>query len=516
MTEANSKVFLYLKDYANTGHDRYFLLHNGELSEVSAHQVVAEVALLVCHDYWLIAPALLQRTGALPSLVVDVDEFQVMTSGSKQERKLRDKKDISRRMSGLPIDQTLCRNYFSVFNRSSTFDESMYQQFGAALSTYWDNLKSLARANNELERFQLVEQPVSRYLVSLASNGIAIDVENLRKHKRTVEHDYYSALKTFSARYHLPLEVPDEQDIVDYLQPRGFDFTGVDVDYVLQFVPMHDAFGSDLIKLRKLARSRRVLAAIPTSKDRVFPLVDTFGSITSRIYLKDPALQNLAKRHRDILSPDAGKEFCYVDYDQYEVGIMAALSGDPQLLALYSEGDMYSSLATLLFSDSGKRKQAKRLFLAYAYGMNQRSLIDAAAGYGAGRVSAKSVFQRFSVFERWKMSLWQSFTDGGRVGTSLGNYLNRERDGQLIGQEQRSAVSQVVQGTASLIFKKALLALSKLPDVELKLPMHDAALVQVPPGYDVDHLPHVFSDVMSQHFDGLITGKASIESFYPA
>src|SRR3546814_10932353 len=35
--------------------------------------------------------------------------------------------------------------------------------------------------------------------------------------------------------------------------------------------------------------------------------------------------------------------------------------------------------------------------------------------------------------------------------------FKRSRSGTLTGKEQRSAVSQVVQGTASLIFKKALL-----------------------------------------------------------
>lgn len=513
MTEANVKAFLYLKDYANAGHDRFFLFSQGELTDVNAQQVVAEPALLVCHDFWLIAPTLLQLTGTLPLLVVDVDELQVMISGSKQERKLRDKKDISRRMPQ-HVDENVCSNYFRIFNRSAPFDTTTYQEFGAALSAYWHFLKSSAQEKNELERFQLIEQPVSRYLVLSASKGIAIDVERLQAHKRTLEHDYYTSLKTFSARYHLPLEVPDEQDIIDYLQPRGFDFTGVEVDYVLEFVPMQDNFGSDLIKLRKLAQSRKVLAALPTSKNRVFPLVDTFGSITSRIYFKDPSLQNLARRHREILVPDTGKQFCYVDYDQYEVGIMAALSGDPQLLALYSNGDMYKTLATLLFSDPGKRKHAKRLFLAYAYGMNMKSLIDAATGYGAERFSAKAIFRDFSVFEEWKSSLWQDFSNDSRVGTSLGNYLNRTCSGTLLRQEQRSAVSQVVQGTASLIFKKALLELSNLPEVELKLPMHDAALVQTLPSYDVNQLPRIFGDVMSKHFNDRIVGKASIQSFY--
>lgn len=516
MPDALAKALLYLKDYAETGRDRYFLFSDGTIVEVSAHQVVAETELLVCHDYWLIAPALLRHTGKLPALVVDLDEFQVMISGSKQECRLRDKRDISRRTKFFEIEQEICRNYFAMFYRSVPFDVTTFEQFGAALSRCWSTLELAAQEHGELERFRLIEQPASRYLVASAARGISIDVDRLREHKRNLEHEYFTALKTFSARYRVPLEVPDDLDVIAYLEPRGFDFNGVDVDYILKFVPMQDSFATDLLHLRKLDQSRRVLTALPLSKNRIYPLVDIFGSITSRIYFKDPSLQNLAKRHRNIIRPDAGRHFCYVDYDQYEAGIMAALSGDPQLLALYSDGDIYEAFAARLFGDIGERKRAKRLFLSYAYGMSMRSLIDAAVGYGADRIAAKSLFKGFSVFESWKASIWETFTNDGRVGTSLGNFLNRERDGPLTGQEQRSAVSQVVQGTASLIFKKALLALANVSEVEMKLPMHDAVLVQVPPGYDVNVLPRLLGNVMSAHFDGRIVGKASIESFCKA
>ncbi|MFD2111338.1 DNA polymerase [Thiorhodococcus fuscus] len=228
---------------------------------------------------------------------------------------------------------------------------------------------------------------------------------------------------------------------------------------------------------------------------------------------KDPSLQNIAKKHRDILRPDLNKSFGYIDYDQYEAGIMAALSGDPKLLSLYSDGDMYEALALQLFSDINKRKHAKRLFLSYAYGMRRQTLVDAAVGYGANRNYAKYLFNGFTIFEDWKKTIWEKFEADGRIGTTFGNFLMRERSGQLTGQEQRSAVSQVIQGTASLIFKLALLSLSKQPEIELILPMHDAALVQIPNDYDISLLPRMLADTMSDYFDNKVVGKASIQEF---
>ena len=287
----------------------------------------------------------------------------------------------------------------------------------------------------------------------------------------------------------------------------------MNVDYVIDFVPSE--FCADLKQLKKLANSRQLLSAIPHSQQRIHPIVDSFGSITSRIYFKDPSLQNLAKRHRNIICADEGKSLSYVDYDQYEVGIMAALSEDPVLLTLYSAGDLYQTVSEELFSSPLKRKQAKRLFLSYAYGMNFKSLIDAAVSFGAQRPAARTFFRGFTVFENWKLQVWHEFKETGRIGTSLGNYMNRTGQGELSASEKRSAVSQVVQGTASLIFKKALLRLSHESAVELKIPMHDAALVQHAAEYDPANLVRIFAEVMSAHLSHRIVGKASLEAYAP-
>jgi len=513
MIEATT-AFLFIKDYANNGGDRYFVVEKDRLVEKNAKEIVTIAGVLVCHDFWLIAPALISQAGTLPPLVVDVDEFQMMISGIKSIRHGREKKDVSRRNSFFEFDSELAKNYFLIWNRTVAIDEAVLFKFGIALCGFWWVLENAAREVGELDRFWLIEQPVARYLTLASSRGIAIDQDRLRAHKKSIEHDYYSALKDFSNTYKVPLELPDDRDVIAYLEPLGFDFLGVDVEYVLRFVPMQDNYAEDLLLLRKLAASRNVLTALPLARSRAYPLVNTFGSITSRIYYKDPALQNLAKRHRDIIVSDNGWVFCYVDYGQYEAGIMAALSSDPVLLDLYSNRDMYEEIAVRLFDDVGKRKNAKQLFLSYAYGMSLKSLVDACGNLGAIRQRAKEFFGGFDRFEKWKNEIWAECDLDRRIGTSLGNHVRFDSGSVLTAQERRSAISQVVQGTASLIFKKALLSLSALPDVELVLTMHDAVLVQIPSNADVSNLPKMFSDVMSDHFGGAVIGKAEVGQFF--
>lgn len=508
-----TKIFLYQKDFTNKGKDKYFFWKENEGSEVTAEDVVSEVDLIVCHDYWLIAHSLYASTGKLPPNVLDLEDIRLAIGGVKVERKFREQKTVADSIADICEDIQQLEMYIDIFNRKAEFDSAVYRYIAPCIDAQWRRIKNQAEHAGELERYMAVELPVFNFLTHCSVQGIRVDLKKLRHHKGLMEHHYYMALKKFAVDYNFPFEVPIDQDVCDYLEPKGFDFSGVSLDYILKFVPMDNGFADDLIALRKLAGSRNVLAAIPLSRSTIFPVVDIFGSVTSRIYYRDPALQNLSKLHRDIIVPDNGFELSYVDYDQFEVGIMAALSGDPFLKELYGAHDLYLVVSTHIFGNHSMRKFSKRLFLSYAYGMKLKGLSDAAVSKGAQRESVKIFFKQFSVFERWKETVAAEFQETGKVGTVMGNYLVRKGTGKISEKERRSCVSQVVQGTASLIFKKALLKLREESDVVVKIPMHDAVLVQHAPQYDKNRLPQLLSQVMTDHFGGEITGKASLESY---
>lgn len=515
MTEQKIAL-LFVNDFTYLGEERFFLVSKKSLREVNTSEVVKQEAELICHDYWLIAPAIYNKTQSLPKKVTDVDELRISTSGLREDRKNRDSRDVCTILLERDlVKEDVIRKYRNILFKNSALDNETFIIIGEALLQLSNDIEMKAKLANEWERYSTIERPVSEYLIRSAANGIAINSTALRKHKNNIDFIYYMALKEFSAKYSLPLEIPSDDEVIDYLSPKGFDFSGVGIDYILNFIPTIDGFSERLLELRKIATSRMVLNAIPFSERRIFPIVDHFGSITSRIYYKDPSLQNLAKRHRDIISPDAGMRISYVDFGQFEAGIMGALSGDQNMLTLFASGDLYSLVAEKIFFDTSKRKAAKRLFLSYAYGMKRKNLIDAAVEFGAQRDVAKAFFNQFSTFEEWKLGVWTEFRNNGRIGTELGNYLSRSNSGDLSEKEKRSAVSQVVQGTASLIFKKALLKLSLLTSVELKVPMHDAVLFQHSEDFDPTEVATIFSQVVTEHFDRKIIGKASVANFIP-
>ena len=128
----------------------------------------------------------------------------------------------------------------------------------------------------------------------------------------------------------------------------------------------------------------------------------------------------------------------------------------------------------------------KLLFLAYSYGKGVTSLSDFLMGVIKSRREAETAIQKhflpiFEGIENWKASNETQLQIAGRIGTLLGNHRYRTKDGVLDPKERRWAISQVVQGTGSLILKKLLIELAtSVPEALVMLPMHDALLLEIP------------------------------------
>ena len=99
-------------------------------------------------------------------------------------------------------------------------------------------------------------------------------------------------------------------------------------------------------------------------------------------------------------------------------------------------------------------------------------------------------FTKFEALGIYKKYLEQKLHGESVVLTPFGNHRKRIRTGPLSPKEKRWAVNQVIQGTASLIFKKALLALrDEFGKRAIVLPVHDAVLMQFAEGTKSKAIP---------------------------
>lgn len=513
MIDLPFRLMLFVRDFTGRGADSFYWFQDGQLRETDAVSVVEFAGIVVCHDFWMIRDALFDKTGSLPGTIVDLDEFRISISGVPEDRLARDKRDVTTYLERYGAEQEVCITYQKMFNKGAPFDLAIAAKAAMAIEAMYHELCTQASIDNELERFFTIEVPAYRLLQLSMSAGISINAAGLSEKRSQAEHDYFLSLKNYSAKHDMPLEAPSRRAIETKLLLDGFELDEVSVEYLLEFVPSELDFGGDTMSLLALDTARRVLGSLTLSTNKTRPVVDVFGSRTSRIQLRSPSLQNVPKLYRSIITARADAELCYVDFDQFEVGVMAALSGDDELKRLYAEGDMYDLFANTHLGLTGKRKAAKQLFLSYAYGMSQKALIDAAFSLGVDRQKAKAAFRMFQRYEGWKKSIWAEFQSTGRVVTVFGNHYRRSGKGKLTSKEQRSAVSQVVQGTASLIFKRALLVVASISDVRVVLPMHDALLFEHTLVETPAKVVHAFEQVMTDVLSSMVAGKASISDF---
>lgn len=515
MIDSTFKLLLFIKDFTGRGADCFYWLDNDQLKETSAEDVVASPHGVVCHDFWMIRDTLFDRTGDLPATIIDLDELRITISGNPEDRLFREKLDITAELESAGLSAEYCAIYRQMFHRGVAFDLEVATQTAMALMGLYLSLCEEAKNNGEFERFFNLEVPVYRLLQKAMSAGVGIDATGLSEKRQEAEYDYFFNLKNYSAKHNMPLETPSKSAVEEKLRVTGFEFDGVSTEYVLEYVPHEDNFGIDTLALWSFDVAKQILSSVTLSSGRTRPIIDVFGSRTSRVHLRSPSLQNMPKKYRAIVAAKDGHDLSYVDFDQYEVGIMAALSRDSELASLYAAGDMYELFATKHLGLTGDRRAAKQLFLSYAYGMSRKALIDAAVSLGAERAQAKVAFNLFTRYEAWKKEVWADFQRDGHVSTILGNHYKRSKTGSITEKEKRSVVSQVVQGTASLIFKKALLEVSRLEDVTIIMPMHDALLFEHRQSETPGKVVEIFEYVMTTVLEGNVSGKASVGQFVP-
>lgn len=128
---------------------------------------------------------------------------------------------------------------------------------------------------------------------------------------------------------------------------------------ILEFREM----GQDLSFLRQAA-----------GRDRVHPVWGQTRSATSRIYARNPAVQNVSRELRHLLAPAPGHVLIKADYSQAQMRIIAHLSQDSELMKIFNDpnGDVHADTSTLLGLDD--RNIAKEINFAICFGMGPAAL----------------------------------------------------------------------------------------------------------------------------------------------
>jgi DNA polymerase-1 len=241
--------------------------------------------------------------------------------------------------------------------------------------------------------------------------------------------------------------------------------------------PLHDLRVS-------LAQLREWKLAVGTD-GRNRCLLSPFGARTGRNTPSTSAfIFGLSSWLRSLIRPAAGMALAYVDYEQQEFGIGAALSCDAAMMNAYRSGDPYLSFAKqarAVPADATKKshKAERDLFkvcaLGVQYGMQAESLARRMGRPTAdGRELLHLHQQTYPTYWRWSDNVQDFAMLYGRLETVFGWRVHVGLDAN-----PRSLRNFPLQGNGAEMLRLAC-CLATERGVRVCAPVHDALLVEGP------------------------------------
>ncbi|MEZ8990124.1 DNA polymerase [Vibrio breoganii] len=361
--------------------------------------------------------------------------------------------------------------------------------------------------------YENVEYPFILALHNLLAGGFSIDKAYIEQEIKNLETDRNRSMQQLLS---LNIYHPDKTSVSSYLFEK---FNYADAKGLIQLFERKgakslrekDTAFDYLHQIDKAERAANVSVKLLGQPNRIVPVYDPMGTVTGRCTSKSPNLMNLPRESRHIIRPEAGMQIVECDYKQMEVGVLAGISNDQQLIADFNSGDVYQRFANAVEID---RDQAKTLVLGILYGMSSATigtLLD------VSEASAQSLLDRF--LERYKgVQDYQTETakeasDKGYLTSVSGlrRFVNNKvnKTDAIRSWEANWFKNFPVQSSAATIFKQAIIELAKnLAGSQFKLivPHYDAIVFQAPIGqldYYGDQVKAAMFRAMKKQFPDL-------------
>jgi len=340
----------------------------------------------------------------------------------------------------------------------------------------------------ELERvYTQIEMPLVPVLARIEANGVAIDVDELRRQSADLSARMLAAQQqaTELAGHAFNLDSPKQLQAVLFDElglpalvktPKGAPSTN---EEALEAIADQHELPRVILEYRGLAKLRstytdKLPEMVNPDTGRVHTNYHQVGAATGRMSSSDPNLQNIpvrtsdGRRIREAFIAAPGHKIVAFDYSQVELRIMAHLSADPALIAAFQAGaDIHRATAAEVFGvaleqvSADQRRAAKAINFGLIYGMGAFGL---ARSLGVSRPEAQDYislyFARYPGVHAFMERMRAQAREQGYVETLFGRRLYladiHARNANLRAGAERAAINAPMQGTAADIIKRAM------------------------------------------------------------
>ncbi len=426
-------------------------------------------------------------------IFIDIENLKRQLLGrSKNEYKRNDRPWLIWNMLRdlIPMDSLLrvsdfkeniakAKTVFLGINSGETNVVKIYSFMLDCIESIYIKLKNELSISHEKERFEKIECKLNNILFEAHNRGVRIDPIKVKKHIANVNIELYEVKNKLQLEFGV-FSLYDYENIRNRICKEFSWFKEIKINSkefwkAVKFQKDNSKFIKLLYLEQKLIQNKSILTRIGSlDTDYVHPVLDYFGTITGRILVSSPSLQQLNKKYRDIIIPNKEMKLIYIDYSQFEAGILAFEANDQKLIAMYNEDDIYTQISKKLGAENVSRDLAKKIFFCYCYGMSKENIL-----MYSGR-NLDLFFNEFADLGIFETTIIEKFIKEGFVETIIGNRrfksLNNSEN-----HKEGWLISQRIQGFASLILKEVILEIyKKNKHIEFLLPMHDAVLYQIP------------------------------------
>lgn len=333
-----------------------------------------------------------------------------------------------------------------------------------------------------------------RYMSAVAMmeyNGIPIDVEKLgvlREKWSSIKEELISRVdRDFGVYDGTTFKMAKFEE---YLRANSIPW-----DYCEEGLPVtRDSYVKEQAKtypqLKPLQELRFALGQLKLNKlevgidGRNRCLLSPFASKTSRNY---PSTSKFifgnAVWVRFLIKPPEGMAISYIDYEQQEIAIAAALSGDKNLKLAYESGDPYVAFAkaTGAIPENGtkithpdEREKFKTCMLGLNYGMNAEGFsLKANIPLSEAKAIIRTHKEKYLAYWEWNSNFVDMGILFGKVKTNYNWFFQTSQAGPrtLMNWPMQSHGADILRLAICLCFEHG---------VKVITPVHDAILIEGP------------------------------------
>ncbi len=386
-----------------------------------------------------------------------------------------------------------------------------------------------------VELYETIEAPLIPVLKNIELAGVNLDVPFLENYSRVLSKEIESLQQEIYTEAGSPFNIGSPKQIGEILFGRmELPYTGkktatgqfkTDESTLLELAG-EAPIVSKILRYRSLTKLLSTYVdALPSlvnkETHRVHSSFNQTVAATGRLSSANPNLQNIPVRtpqgaeiRKAFIPRDENHLLLASDYSQIELRLVAALSGDENMVAAFKEGrDIHTATAALVFNvpfeevTRDQRNQAKTINFAILYGAGATRLMQQLE---ISRKEAseliKNYYERFPGLKAFMATSVETAKEEGYAMTLLGRKRGlrdiNSKSGLARSIAERMAMNTPIQGTAADMIKVAMIRIDKAlreGDFRTKMIMqvHDELVFDTPKD-EVDRVVPLIEELMRE------------------